>query len=288
MRRWYLLLTLIIAVCISIYKFWALQRYSGVALTSSTTQHSVKPFPEPFDRMSIMTFNVAMKSKHFYWNWFKEGFFPSYIRDYLDAVVQLIREAKPDLVILTEMPQEFLPFEHRLVPYLADKAGMHAWTFGELDDKVIGFTRYIGGNAILSRYPLECAPQSPEKLPVHLATLKLPFSQIWVGGVQITTKDWQQNLQQTKQVLSALENYPSILAGDFNVPPESPTIRYLQSSQIFNGEFQGPPTVVLSDELLVTQDYIFSPNDWTLLEHRVIVNKIFNHRAVLSTFKIKR
>lgn len=287
MRRWYLLLTLIIAICISIYKFWALQRHSGTSLTSSITQHAIKPFSVPLDRMSIMTFNVAMKSEYFYWSWFRQGFFPSYIREHLDAVASIIHQAKPDLVVLTEMPQEILPFEQRLVPYLADKAGMHAWVFGEIDDKVLGFVRYIGGNAILSRYPLECATQPSEKLPAPLATLKLPTTPIWVGGVQINTKDWQQNLQQTKHILSVLENYPSILAGDFNVPPESPTIRYLQSSQSFSGEFQGPPTSLVSNNLLITQDYVFGPNNWSLVEHHVISNKISNHRAVLSIFEIK-
>lgn len=287
MRRWYLLLILCLVFAASVYKFWALQRNSGITLTSAVTKHSPKPLVEPLDKISIMTFNVAMKSSHFYVQWLKRGLFPNYVREHLDNVASIIRQEKPDIIVLTEMAQEMLPFEQRLVGYLADRAGMHAWIFGEDDDQIIGFVRYIGGNAILSRYPLQCNPQPPDNLPSPLATLKLPSGLMWVAGVHNDHKNWQVNLQQTTQILGVLGNHPSILAGDFNVPPESPSIRFLEASELFSGEFHGPPTSPISDDPPVVNDYIFAPHTWTLIEHRVVANKVSDHKAVISVFKIK-
>lgn len=287
MRKWFLLLGLCFILGISVYKFWILQRTSGIALAFAITKHLPKSSLEVPNKISIMTFNVAMQSGHFYKEWFYHGFFPSFIKQHLDKVAEIIREEKPDIVVLTEMPQEMLPLEERLVAYLADKSGMHSWTFNENNDQLIGFIRYIGGNAILSRYPLQCNPQPPNGLPSPLATLNLSSGLIWVAGVHNDHKSWQVNLNQTTQIIGVLGNHPSILAGDFNVPPESPSIRLLEASELFSGEFHGPPTSsVLSDNLPVTNDYIFAPATWTLIDHRVIANKISDHKAVVSVFKI--
>jgi endonuclease/exonuclease/phosphatase family metal-dependent hydrolase len=287
MRKWFLLLSLCFILTISIYSFWILQRSGGMALTFAITKHLPKPLLEAPDKISVMTFNVAMKSRHFYEAWFFKGFFPSFIKEHLNQVANIIHEEKPDIVVLTEMPQQMLPFEERLVAYLADKSGMYSWVFNENDDKVIGFVRYIGGNAILSRYPLQCNPQPPNGLPSPLATLNLPSGSIWVAGVHNDHKNWQINLNQTTQIIGELGNHPSILAGDFNVPPESPSIRFLEASKLFSGEFHGPPTSPLFDNPPVVNDYIFAPNTWSLIDHRVIANKISDHKAVVSVFKIK-
>jgi endonuclease/exonuclease/phosphatase family metal-dependent hydrolase len=287
MRRWFLLLSLCFILTISIYSFWILQRSGGMALTFAITKHPPKPLLEASDKISIMTFNVAMQSQHFYKAWLFKGLFPSFIKEHLDQVANIIREEKPDIVVLTEMPQQMLPLEERLVAYLADKSGMHTWIFNENNDQVIGFVRYIGGNAILSRYPLQCNPQPPNDLPSPLATLNLPSGLIWVAGVHNDHKNWQVNLNQTTQIMSRLGNHPSILAGDFNVPPESPSIRFLESSQLFSGEFRGSPTSPISDDPLVVNNYIFAPATWKLIEHRVIANKTSDHKAVVSVFKIK-
>jgi len=286
MRRWLLLLSLCFLLGINAYSFWVLHRSGGMPLTFAVTKHPPKPLLEVSDKISVMTFNVAMQSQHFYKAWFFHGFFPYFIKEYLNQVASIIREVKPDIVILTEMPQEIIPFEDRLVAYLADKSGMHNWTFNENHDQFVGFVRYIGGNAILSRYPLQCNPQPPNALPSPLATLNLPSGLVWVGGVHNDQKNWQVNLNQTTQIIGVLGNHPSILAGSFNVPPESPSIRFLEASEMFSGEFHGPPTSPISDDPPVTLDYIFAPATWSLLQHRVIANKVSDHKAVLSVFKI--
>ena len=286
MRKLILFISLCFLLVISTYSFWILQRNDGMASTFAVTKHLPKSLLEASDKISIMTFNVAMRSRHFYKAWFSEGFFPYFIREHLNQVAMIIREARPDIVILTEMPQQMLPFEERLVAYLAEQSGMYAWVFNEDDDQVVGFVRYIGGNAILSRYPLQYNPQPPNGLPSPLATLNLPSGLIWVAGVHNDHKDWEINLRQTKQILKVLDEHPSILAGDFNVPPESPSIRFLETSKLFSGEFHGPPTSPVFDDPPVTNDYIFAPSSWKLLEHRVISNKVSDHKAVLSIFKI--
>lgn len=287
MRKWLLLLCLCFILTISTYKFWILQRNGGVILTFAITKHLPKSSLENTNKLSIMAFNVAMQSRHFYWEWLYHGFFPHFIKEHLNQVANIIREEKPDIVVLTEMPQQMLPIEDQLVAYLADKSGMHSWAFNENTDQVIGFVRYIGGNAILSRYPLQYHPQPPNDLPSPLATLNLPSGLIWVAGVYNEHKNWQVNLNQTTQIIGVLGNHPSILAGDFNVPPESPSIRFLETSKLFSGEFHGPPTLPISDDPPTTNDYIFAPPSWTLIEHRVIANKISDHKAVVSVFKIK-
>jgi endonuclease/exonuclease/phosphatase family metal-dependent hydrolase len=286
MRKWLLLLTLYFILSISIYNFWILQRNDGMALTFAITKHLPKSSLDNTNTISIMTFNVAMRSRYFYQRWLFKGFFPYFVREHLNQVATIIREAKPDIVVLTEMAQQMLPFEERLVAYLADQSGMHSWVFNEDNDQVIVFVRYIGGNAILSRYPLQYSPPPPDGLPSPLATLNLPSGLIWVAGVHNDHKNWQVNLNQTKQILNVLNNHSTILAGDFNVPPDSPSIRLLETSNLFSGEFHSPPTSPISDNPSVTNDYIFAPPTWKLLEHRVIANKISDHKAVLSTFKI--
>lgn len=285
MYRWYLALILCLVFITSVYKFWALQRNSGITLTSAVTKHSPKPLVEPINKISIMTFNMGMKSSHFYMQWLKHGLFPNYVREYLDNVASIIRQEKADVVILTEIAQEMLPFEKRLVGYLADRAGMYAWMFNEDDDQVIVFfVRYIGGNAILSRYPLQSYPRPLGNVLSPFVTLNLPSAPVWVAGVYNTSKDWQTNLQQTHQILNILGTYPTILAGNFNVPPQSPSIHLLKASERFNGEFYG--TLLASmPELSAVNDYIFAPPSWTLLDHRLITTNFSNHKIIVSSFK---
>jgi len=286
MRKWYLLLGLFcLTLGGSIYQFWALQREGG-ELTFAITQYSAKPLPKNDETIRIMTVNVAMGSKHFYIEWLYRGFLPAFIREHLDHVAQLIREQQPDVVILSEMAQNMLPFENNLVGYLAAQSEMHNWVFGEHHDRQIGWVRYIGGNAILSRYPLQLVPQPSDKLPSPLAILKFPYQPILVAGVHNDHQNWETNLKQTQQILQTLETRSAILGGDFNVPPESPSIRLLESSEQFSGEFHGPPTSPLFDDPPVTIDFIFAPIYWKLTDHRVIANKISDHKAVLSTFRV--
>ncbi|MEY3220513.1 MAG: hypothetical protein RIT27_1870 [Pseudomonadota bacterium] len=286
MRKWYFLLALFFFVLGgSIYQFWALQR-EGRELTFAITSYSAKSLPKNNETIRIMTFNVAMGSKHFYVEWLYRGFLPFFITEHLDQVAQLIREEKPDIIILSEMAQNVLPFEHNLVGYLAQQSEMHNWAFAETTDRQIGWIRYIGGNAILSRYPLQLIPQPSDKLPLPLAALKFPYETVLVAGVHNDHQSWETNLKQTQQILQTLETRPSILAGDFNVPPESPSIRLLESSEQFSGEFHGPPTSPLFDNPPITIDFVFAPRTWQLVEHRVIANKISDHKAVLSTFKV--
>lgn len=286
MRKWFLLVGLFCLILGgSIYQFWALQR-EGSELTFAITHHLAKPLPKNDETIRIMTVNVAMKSSYFYMKWLYQGFLPAFIKEHLDHVAQLIREQQPDIVILSEMAQNILPFENNLVGYLAARSEMHNWAFGEINDRQIGWVRYIGGNAILSRYSMQLVPQPSDQLPSPLVILKFPYQSILIAGVHNDHQSWETNLKQTQQILQTIETRPAILGGDFNVPPESPSIRLLESNGQFSGEFHGPPTSPLVDDPPITIDFVFAPIVWKLIEHRTIANKISDHKAVLSIFKV--
>jgi len=163
---------------------------------------------------------------------------------------------------------------------------MHAWIFGENEDQLIGFIRYVGGNAILSRYPLQYNPPMPNSLLSPLATLNLPSGLIWIAGMHNDYKNWQLNVHQIAPSLGILGKHPSVLAGSFNVPSELSTLKLLDKNQLFNNEFHFVP-FSFADDSPIINDYIFTPTSWSLIEQRTIANKISTHKALLSTFKIK-
>lgn len=227
-----------------------------------------------------------MKSRHFYVEWLKHWGFPSFIKQHVDSIAEIINKNQPDIVILNEVAQDILPFERDLVSYLAEKTQFHLWAFKESSDHFLGFIRSIGGNAILSRYPLQIKSMSNDLLYPWMRLKFANHDGIWVAAVHNDHRSWKVNLEQTQSILKLLKMQPTILAGDFNVPPESPSMQLLEKTKQFSGEFYGAATSPEWDNPSIPIDFVFAPAHWKLLEHRVISNTISDHKAVISTFRI--
>ena len=69
-------------------------------------------------------------------------------------MAKVIREENPDFVFLSEAVRECTPCPVNQLELLAELCGMHAWAFGENYCFGLPLYRIVGGNAILSRFPL--------------------------------------------------------------------------------------------------------------------------------------
>ncbi len=287
LRKKYIVIISLLLISIGIfYHLKLLQESLHHTLPIGVTQFEAKSLPASNENIKIMTFNIAMKSRHFYIEWLKHWGFPSFIKYHVDGIAEIINKNQPDIVILNEVSQDILPFEKNLVSYLAEKTQFHWWAFKEDSDHFLGFIRSIGGNAILSRYPLQIKTMSNDLLFPWLKLTLKNQEDIFIAAVHNDHKSWKVNLEQTQAILKLLDMHPTILAGDFNVPPESPSMQLLEKTKQFSGEFHGQPTSPVWDDPPIPIDFVFAPAHWELLEHRVISNTVSDHKAVISTFRI--
>jgi endonuclease/exonuclease/phosphatase family metal-dependent hydrolase len=286
LRKKYIVIISLLLISMGIfYHLKSLQKshtISGVEIT----HFAAKPLPASNENIRIMTFNIAMESRHFYIEWLKYWGFPSFIKYHMDSIAKIINRNQPDIVILNEAVQDILPFEKDLVSYLAEKTQFHQWAFKMNHDRFLGIIRSIGGNAILSRYPLQIKTMSNELLFPWMSLKLATQENIWIAAVHNDHKSWKVNLEQTKTILTALNGQPTILAGDFNVPPESQSMQLIENIKQFSGEFHGQATSPHFDNPSIPIDFVFAPSSWELLEHRVIPNTASDHKAVISTFRI--
>jgi hypothetical protein len=79
----------------------------------------------------------------------------SEIRDRLIAISEVINREQPDLVVLLDVLTEFTLCDINQPRSIAEATGMHCWAYGENFQVGWPFLRVTGGNAILSRRPLQ-------------------------------------------------------------------------------------------------------------------------------------
>ena len=87
-------------------------------------------------------------------------------------MAEVIKMESPDLVFLSEAVFECGPCPVNQVAWLARESGMHMWAFGENYNFGLPFHRIVGGNAILSRYPVELVgnPSLSGRKPFYVTT----------------------------------------------------------------------------------------------------------------------
>lgn len=260
---------------------------------TGTTNHPAAPLPQAGDSLRVMAINIA------------KGFFyikgkahlepPNEVTERLDQTAAIINAQGADIVFLNEVIWQ-LPNYQQQVTYLAEKTGMHVWAFGETMNFGLPFWRIQSGNAILSRFPLNNIEnvklRDLDFLELGSARRTL-FAQLstGLGDIQLASihndhHDWQVNEQQIDTLLPRFAKQASLIGGDFNVPPESPSMQKVKSSGLFSGEFNGPATSPIWDDPSITIDFVFAPKSWTLLDHQVIDNPASDHKAVLSVFRL--
>jgi endonuclease/exonuclease/phosphatase family metal-dependent hydrolase len=245
--------------------------------------------------LKVMTYNIWMSGAYKGSWWFEK---PALVGERLRQIGHLIKEHNPDLVFLQEIVMESGPGSVNQTPVLAETAGMHAWFYGEDINQGLPFYRFISGNAILSKWPLDIvtnqslvANRSFFNLSIWTnrtlwCRTKILDRDILLASVHLTIP-WYSKLQkkQLQQVLDFASDRPAVLAGDFNMHPDEIPIKQVVESGKFSAKIDGPHTVS-SFEPHDKIDYIFTPPGWKLINHEVIQTGLSNHMPVLSTYQI--
>lgn len=214
----------------------------------------------------------------------------------LEQIAAIIRAEQPDLVFLSEIVAECGPSPGNQVTALAEATGMHAWGFGENYNLGLPFYRIVGGNAILSRFPLEAVENISliGRKPFFITrnnrrmlwcATQIAGQRVLLAAVHTDSFNLANNLRQTQQMVAYLNGRPAILAGDFNANPSESSMQFLQASGLFSGALEGPLTFP-SHQPEQRLDYILAPNTWQLLESRVLSEMASDHLPVVSVFRL--
>ena len=95
------------------------------------------------------------------------------------------------------------------------------------------------------------------------------------------------NLAQAEWVARRARGRESVVAGDFNATPESPSMRVFRGSGRFVAVWDSPPTIPNANPDRAI-DYILAPRRWELAGHHVLTNAASDHCAVAAAFRMPR
>ena len=254
------------------------------------------PSPAPNDgdpkTVKILAYNIA---KCFAYEGGRNFASVEDVRKRLATLATIIRKENPDLVFLSETVVECGPCPVNQVAELAELSGMHQWAFGENYNFGIPGFRMVGGNAILSRWPMQpvANPSLAGRKPFYVTKnnrrilwckIGLGGPDVYLGSVHNDSFEVENNEKQIEQILAYCDGKDAILAGDFNSLPEWGPIRRLRESKRFAGNFDGPPTFP-SDRPERRIDFILTPPQWKLRDERILCDDVSDHCAVVATFE---
>ncbi len=280
--------------------FVSLIAFNGLVLAANETpllfltNHPAKKIDSREATIKILSYNIA---KCFITKRFRfVG--PEKVRARLEKIARVIREEEPDLVFISEAIVECAPCPVNQVEYLAQATGMHSFAFGENYNLGLPFYRIVGGNAILSRFPMKVVanPSLVGRKPFFItrnnrrvlwAEFEIQGERILLASIHNDSFQIENNHKQLQQILGFLGERKAILAGDFNSRPEQAPIQWLKGQEKFSGNFRGDFTFS-SEDPDKKIDYIFAPNSWELIETRVISNHASDHFPLVATFSLKK
>ncbi|MFK7817566.1 MAG: endonuclease/exonuclease/phosphatase family protein [Planctomycetaceae bacterium] len=244
-------------------------------------------------RIKVLAYNIAKAFAH-------EGGYQFATEDAvqkrLGEMAELIQSEDPDIVFLSEVLRECGPCPVNQLAVLAEKAGFPYTAYGENYTFGIPFFKVAGGNAILSKTPLD----GIDNLDLHgrqpfwvtsnnrrvlFCSTKLGGNTVLLGAIHNDSRSGPNNLAQTKQILNWIGDRPAVLGGDFNADPGEPSIDLFRNSNRWSGRIEGKqtfPSTAPNQKL----DYVFAPATWKLSEHQVIDSELSDHKPVVSTFEI--
>jgi endonuclease/exonuclease/phosphatase family metal-dependent hydrolase len=302
MARFRLTLRVLIVLLLTLLAPLALFAVNGLLLargetpfTRTTSHPAAAPAGETAPvEVKVVAYNIAKGFAH-------KGGISFEDREVVAArmrrVAEVIDAEKPDLVFLSEVVFECTPCPVNQAEVLAEATGMHAYACGENYNIGLPFYRVVGGNAILSRWPLEAVanPSLAGRKPFYLTknSRRVLWAAAQVGGRRVLLASIhndsfnpENNLAQMRQILDYAGSQEALLAGDFNAKPHWPSIKIIKESGAFSGAFQGPNTFP-SDRPDRRIDFIFAPKSWEPVDERVIGNDASDHLAVVATFRVR-
>lgn len=266
-------------------------------VTGQTQHPAVHPAREDSGEMPlrIMSWNVA---KLFVHNGGLSFDPPEKARKRLESMADLIRSENPDIIFLCEIVKECTPCPVDQIAELAEAAGMHMWAFGENYNFGLPFYRIVGGNAILSRFPIEgvtnltLAGRQPFYVTKNnrralWCSARIENQEILLASLHNDSYSRKNNLAQAQQIADFAGNRDTLMAGDFNAAPHEPPMKVFSESGHFSGVFDGPFTFP-AGKPKETIDFILGPASWEVLEHRVIASDASDHLPVLTVFRMKQ
>ena len=217
-------------------------------------------------------------------------------RSRLEQMAEVIRREDPDLVFLSEVVWRTPYNSVNQVRYLAEACGYRHYAFGENAHLGIPFLRYVGGNAILSKWPLAngANPNLSGHRPfwitrnsrrVLLADATIGRHTVRCAALHLDSFDLANNLAQVRQILGWLGPDPALVAGDFNATPETPNLQAWMETRRFTGTVDGPKTYP-SDRPDRRLDYILGPSHWVEKKHYATGGGASDHFAVVSVFEL--
>jgi len=250
---------------------------------------------EPPAEVTIVAYNVAK-------GWAPKGgasFHDSTtVEGRLRKMADEIRAERPDLIFLSEIMTECTPCPVDQVKFLARELEMPYWAFGENYNFGLPFYRVVGGNAILSRFPLSpvANPSLIGRKPFYetknsrrslFASLEVRGKTVLLGSLHNDSYDIANNSAHVRQLLEFIGDRPCVLAGDFNAKPQDEPIQLILKSKQFAGAFDGPPTYP-ADKPDQRIDFVLAPSDWEHVETRVLDSTASDHRPMVARFRTSR
>lgn len=249
----------------------------------------VAPQPAPRE-LRVLAYNIAKASFHGGGLRFRS---PEVVRERLDRIAELIRREDPHVVLLSEVVWEAGPSPVNQVRYLAERAGMHAYAYGDNYRFGLPFFRIRSGNAILSRLPLrpvavrQLAGATPFFAPTGnrralWCEIEVADETVAVASLRNDSFDLANNTEQALQILEECRS-PTLLGGDMNAQPHDPGPLALQRSGLFLPLGEGPPTYPASaPERRI--DFVLAPAHWRQVESRTLDTLLSDHLPVLAVY----
>ncbi len=200
--------------------------------TATQMEGDTPPFPT--DVLRILSLNLWHDFPRFWRQ-----------RERLELVAAEVRRQNVDVVCLQEA--WWTPRTGSAVRYLSKRTGMeYAYLRANGNKRAILFEE---GVAILSRYPLRDIVWSelqPRAGPFeHRVVLGATVGEVRIYVTHLTNGDRRVNHAQAGALQAFVEDpvhIPAVVVGDFNAPPESPTIRALTRHWVDAGSEPGTST----------------------------------------------
>ncbi|MGL6095995.1 MAG: endonuclease/exonuclease/phosphatase family protein [Fimbriiglobus sp.] len=252
------------------------------------------PIPEPSRELTVVAYNIAK-------GWAPRGGVSFHDRATVERRLRLMADAvrpeRPDVVVLSEAMTEAGTNPVDQVAFLAGELGLPHTAFGENYNFGLPFpyTRVVGGNAVLSRFPLtadaniDLAGRKPFFVTSNnrralFVTADLGSGPVLIGSLHNDSFDPRNNAAQVREILAHVGDRPCILAGDFNAKPGDTAMSLLRDSGKFGGAFDGPPSFT-GEPPPRRIDYVLGPAGWEHVETRVIEADPSDHRPVVARFR---